>query len=60
MSTSLARLRLSLFGKHLFFTNTALGGGLLALGDLIEQSIEVRVFKSARKYDWKRAGTVFQ
>ncbi|OQV22843.1 putative Mpv17-like protein 2 [Hypsibius exemplaris] len=52
---SIRRVRDLLFGRHLFLTNTVIGGGLLGLGDLIEQTLEIRVLKSSVKYDWQRA-----
>ncbi|GAU89600.1 hypothetical protein RvY_02134-1 [Ramazzottius varieornatus] len=51
------RTRNVLFGpRYLLMTNTALGGGLLGLADVAEQTLEIKVFRSTTKYDWPRAG----
>ncbi|XP_065342999.1 mpv17-like protein 2 isoform X1 [Cloeon dipterum] len=44
--------------KWLFLTNTITSGGLLAIGDGLQQSIE-RKSAISNKYDWARTGRMF-
>ncbi|KAL7640809.1 UNVERIFIED_CONTAM: hypothetical protein RMT77_009094 [Armadillidium vulgare] len=49
-----------LFGRHLFFTNTISSGGLLGLGDMLQQGIELkRDVHATGKFDWRRTGRLF-
>lgn len=49
-----------LFGRYLWVTNTLSCGGLLALGDGIQQRIEhIRGISSTPDYDWRRTGRLF-
>lgn len=55
----LARIRIPwrlLFqGRYLMVTNTVGGGGLMALGDCMQQSWEIYM-EAGRVRDWKRTG----
>lgn len=52
------RLWSRLFGKYLWLTNTVSSGGLLAVGDVIQQRIEyIRGINPS--YDWRRTGRLF-
>ena len=42
------------FGQHLFLTNTVSCGGLLTLGDVIQQSIEIHFLDSKHGFNWRR------
>lgn len=42
-------------GRYLLLTNTLSGGGMLALGDILQQSRETRK-EPGRVRDWKRTG----
>lgn len=42
-------------GRYLLLTNTLSGGGMLALGDLLQQSREIHK-EPGRVVDWKRTG----
>ncbi|XP_017786684.1 PREDICTED: mpv17-like protein 2 isoform X2 [Nicrophorus vespilloides] len=42
------------FGEYLFITNTVTSGGLMAIGDLIQQEIEYRSHSLPERYDWAR------
>ncbi|XP_055330108.1 mpv17-like protein 2 [Paramacrobiotus metropolitanus] len=44
------------FERHLLITNTLLGGGLMGLGDIIQQTLEIKIFQKAEHYDWSRTG----
>uniref|UniRef100_UPI0037E90253 mpv17-like protein 2 n=1 Tax=Semicossyphus pulcher TaxID=241346 RepID=UPI0037E90253 len=44
--------------RYLLITNTVSGGGLLALGDCVQQNWE-RHKEPGRAYDWKRTGRMF-
>lgn len=48
----------SLFEKHLLLTNTVTCGGLMFLGDLIQQEIEYQDNKLPERYDYDRLSMV--
>ncbi|KAK8727263.1 hypothetical protein OTU49_009790 [Cherax quadricarinatus] len=49
-----------LFGRYLWVTNTVSSGGLLAIGDGIQQQIEhVQGISITPGYDWGRTGRLF-
>ena len=55
----MSKIKNIFFGRHLWITNTISGGVLLALGDLIQQSIEQRNSAcdgNAKQYDLERSG----
>lgn len=54
------RLWSRMFGRYLWVTNTVSCGGLLALGDGIQQHLEhARGVGTSPNYDWKRTGRLF-
>ncbi|XP_066993584.2 mpv17-like protein 2 [Anabrus simplex] len=52
-----------IFGKYLFLTNTLTCGGLMAVGDSIQQELEIHRGEhegsSAMRYDWNRINRMF-
>lgn len=60
MLQSARRLWSGLFGRYLWMTNTISCGGLLAVGDGIQQQIEhARGVSVTHGYDWARTGRLF-
>lgn len=58
MRLSFSKLRnitSTLFTKHLFITNTAAGILFIGAGDVIQQRIEVKLYKE-KQYEVKRTG----
>ncbi|KAG8231481.1 hypothetical protein J437_LFUL000198 [Ladona fulva] len=56
----LQKFRKHALGKYLWLTNTISCGGLLALGDCIQQFNEKTLAKNkAKSYDWGRTGRMF-
>lgn len=47
-----------LFKRNLLLTNSITSGGFMAMGDLIQQEIEVQSKVLPSRYDWARAGTI--
>ncbi|XP_063216765.1 mpv17-like protein 2 [Bacillus rossius redtenbacheri] len=48
------------FGKYLLLTNTVTSGILMAVGDLVQQKIEMhRKFEKKSVFDWNRTGRMF-
>ena len=49
-----------LFGRYLWITNTVTSGGMLAIGDAIQQQLEhARGVGTKHKYDVERTGRLF-
>ena len=53
--SKLRNITSTLFTKHLFLTNTTTGILFIGAGDVIQQSIERKLFKG-KKYEIKRTG----
>lgn len=49
-----------LFKKNLLLTNSITSGGFMAMGDLIQQEIEVQSKILPTRYDWARAGIILK
>ena len=48
------------FGRHLLLTNTLSSGGLLFVGDFLQQKNELRSgVHASHKFDWARSGRMF-
>lgn len=60
MFRGVRRLWSGMFGRYLWVTNTVSCGGMLAIGDCIQQQLEhVRGVGTDPNYDWKRTGRLF-
>lgn len=49
-----------LLKKNLLLTNSITSGGFMAMGDLIQQEIEVQSKILPTRYDWARAGIILK